>query len=152
MRYGILMSLLIMLCFIAPEKVTAVQAQKSQSTKNTPIETEILRATTKADFEKILLELWLISPVDSSANKNKVIDAAMHIPASKKLLVFYCVSKSAYGKIDNDVYFKIFSDLSREDIIELFEAVSLFIPSIKSQHDRQELYRNFQNVKKKEQS
>lgn len=145
MSYKILFSPFIILCFIVLGNVEAGQAPKSQTTKFNPHQKEILKATTKADFEKILCKWSLIDPLDDS--RGKTIDAAMKIPLSKRLLIFYYVTKSAYRSIHNDAYFKIFSDLSDEDIADLFESVSLFFPRIESQCECQTLYDIFKLVK-----
>ena len=92
------------LCILALTLSSRAEAGRSstdQAVKYNPLEREILRAKTKADFERILLNLSLINPFDRF--RGKTIDAAMKIPQSKRLLVFYCVCKSSREPNNNDV-------------------------------------------------
>lgn len=134
-----------MLCVSTLGRVEAEQASNSQSTKQTPFVSKLLKAKTRAEFREVLLGLSLISPFDRL--DDKTIDAAMAVAPSRRIVVFHCVHESASGDMGNEAYFKIFSDLPKEEVIELFEAVSLFFPNTTDQYERKALYNHFKSLK-----
>lgn len=123
-----------LLLSFALSTVEASQSSKKKAAKHSPIEQAILKAKTRADFKQILSQLVLVDSFDKD-DCNKTIDAAMKIPESNKLLVFYYVTQSATRAFNNHVYFDMFSKLSREETIELFESTSLFFSKIRAQHN-----------------
>lgn len=108
--------------FISDTSFLYAKGKNLESRKQDSMASKIVKAKSKKDFETILYKLGLLSRLAEKKQRERVINAAIKIPASNRLKIFYYVQKSSTTPFSTEYLFEVYGDVPEGEMETLYQA------------------------------